>query len=151
MVSNCTVRYATPWYLQLDGKADGMTFSGNYKGKPFLLFNSEQHYYGTSHISNMDATKGYFVAVIKGPGYVDIKWEAKITAGLLMRSLLQDPTDSPSFNIDRDEYPITQDLMPMMEDYLIKKMLNMSQQAIDMVPNKNDNRLANAMPYRQQN
>ena len=148
---NCTVRYLIPNYVTLDGKADGLTFVGSYKGRPFVTFSSDQDYYGKSHIQNMDASKGFIVAVIKGPGYVDVKWKARITSGLLVSAILSDPTDSKRFNIDYDEYPITQDLMPLMEDFLIKKMSAAASAPVDMVPNKNDNRVAQAMPYRQQN
>jgi hypothetical protein len=148
---NCTVRYTIPPYNTLDGKADGFTFVGNYKGKPFVTFNSIQEYSSKSTIPYMDASKGFIVAVIKNAGYVDVKWKARITSGLKVKALLSDPTDSPRFNIDTDNYPVTQDLLPMMEDFLMKKMSQMSGQPIDMVPNKNDNRVAQAMPYRQQN
>lgn len=148
---NCTVRYRVPVYNTLDGKADGLTFVGTYKGKPFVTFNSVQHYHSCSSINHMNASKGFIVAVIKNAGYLDVKWKARITSGLKVKCLLSDPRDSKRFNVDIDEYPVTQDLLPMMEDFLLKKMSDMSGRPIDMVPNKNDNRVAQAMPYRQQN
>ncbi len=147
--NNCITKYYVPSWISLDGKSDGMVFVGNTANKNFRIFNTRAELAVYLNIPKQSPYDGRFVGVLREGGMIELHYSNRIKSGRILM-LYNNPLDCPSYNIDSDPYPVTEDLVIQMEDVLIRKMASMAQQPIDLVPNKNDVRVAQAQPYRQQ-
>jgi hypothetical protein len=148
--NTCITKYACPAWISLDGKTDGMVFAGSTANKPFRIFNSIAE---LSVYVNMPAQSPYtgrFVGVVRTPGHIELHHDGRVTSGRMLM-LYDNPLDCPTYNVEIDQYPVTVDLLNLIDDYLWKKFASLSGQPVDLVSNKNDVRVAQAKPYNQQN
>jgi hypothetical protein len=147
--STCVTKYYVPGWIHLDGKTDGMVFVGNNENRNFRIFNTRSELATYLSLSSQSPYTGRYVGVLRDNGFIEIHYNTRIKAAKILM-LYNDPLECPTFNVEFDPYPATEDLIVVMEDLLIRKLSAMAQQPIDMVPNKNDVRVGQAQPYRQQ-
>jgi len=147
--NNCITKYYVPSWISLDGKTDGMMFVGNAANKGFRIFNTRAELVSYLNIPSQSPYSGRFVGVVREGGMIELHYSNRIKSGRILM-LYNNPLDCPSYNIDSDPYPATEDLLVQMEELLLRKMAAMAQQPIDLVPNKNDIRVGQIQPYRAQ-
>lgn len=147
--SNCVTKYYVPSWISLDGRTDGMVFVGNAANKNFRIFNTRAELAAYLNIPKQSPYTGRFVGVLREGGMIELHYSNKIKSGRILM-LYNNPLDCPSYNIDSDPYPVTEDLVIQIEDVLIKKLMSMAQQPMDIVPTKNDIRVGQIQPYRSQ-
>lgn len=147
--SGCVTKYYVPGWIHLDGKTDGMVFIGNTENRNFRIFNSRAELSCFLSVPSQSPYTGRFVGVLKDNGFIEIHYNTRIKSSKILM-LYNNPLDCPTFSVEFDPYPVTDDLVIIMEDLLIRKLAAAAQQPLDMVPNKNDVKVAQAQPYRQQ-
>lgn len=148
--TQCITKYNVPSWISLDGKSDGMVFIGNLQNRAFRIFNSRGELANYLNIPSQSPYSGRYVGVLRDNGFIELHYSNAIKTGTMLL-LYNNPSDCPTYNIEVDQYPATEELINLIEDIVYKKFLTMAQMPIDMVSNKNDNRVAQLQPIKQQN
>ena len=65
-------------------------------------------------------------------------YDVAVTPDLTISAILDDPEQSPEFNVELDQYPVSMELLPLMQESLWKRMMSQNQQPIDAKNNRND-------------
>ena len=148
--NTCITKYNIPGWISLDGKTDGMLFVGNSDNKQFRIFNSRPEFSSYLNIKSQSPYGGRYIGVVREGNFMELHYKSRIKFGRMLM-IYQSPLDCKTYSIDFDPYPVTEEIVSMMEDLLMRKFISMSQQPIDSVSNKNDSRVAQTQPFRPQN
>lgn len=150
--AKCVTTYNVPAWIGLDGKTDGMTFIGNSENNNFRVINGRAELANYLNIPLQSPYEGRFVAVVREAGFIELHYKNRIkftdtNQGKILM-LYDDPAMCPTYNILQDNYPISTEIMPLMEDLLIKKFFQMAGQPIDKISNSSDYKQAPITPAR---
>jgi len=147
--STCITRYNVPTWIGIDGRTDGMLFVGNSTNRGFRIFNSQSELSLYLNLPLQDPYTGRYVGVVRYADHIELHFSNRVKSGKILM-LYQDPLQCPTFNEDLDQYPVTEELIGMIEDLILRKFMSVAQQPIDRVPNKSDSKVAQSTPYRPQ-
>lgn len=150
--AKCVTTYNVPAWIGLDGKTDGMTFIGNSENNNFRVINGRAELANYLNIPLQSPYEGRFVAVVREAGFIELHYKNRVkftdtNQGKILM-LYDDPAMCPTYNILQDNYPISTEIMPLMEDLLIKKFFQMAGQPIDKISNSSDYKQAPITPAR---
>lgn len=151
---NCVTTYTVPAWIGLDGKTDGMLFVGNSENNNFRIINTRAELATYLNIPLQSPYTGRFVAVVREASFIEFHYKQRIkftdtNQGKILM-LYDDPTMCPTYNILQDNYPITTEIMPLMEDLLMKKFMTMANQPMDTITDSANVKQAPITPVRNQ-
>ncbi len=118
------VRFACPTFIGMDAWTDGCRYVGSNdcsnayaRIKNRSELSTIQNHKIMKSLANVNISALYDASM----GQIQIYFNPEVEE-LLVEGLFSKPTSIPTFNYDFDEYPINEDLIPMLEDQILKNV-----------------------------
>ena len=134
--NNCIVRFKMPRLIQLDGLADGMEYLGSIRDNNTFI-----------QVNNRLAMAGIQKDRILQPGrknYLLLEGRFGEVHGQKVREFMMyicpaDPTDIPTYNVNKDAYPLSEDLVPEMKKIILQQdLIIITKSFADAINNSKD-------------
>jgi hypothetical protein len=132
------VKFAVPSGIPLDIYRDGFIYVGDKNGNiAYRRVNNraELANYNLHRITRISSDRPKF---IYSEGYIEVYGNSMIKE-LRIDGVFANPTELPTYNQDIDNYPLSEDLISQVKDFLLKTALSVEQQKQpDLIPDSKE-------------
>lgn len=136
----CTVKFLCPRPISLDDFTDGHRYIGTIDGvKNFRRIRSRGQLsnYNKHRVMNVNNNRATSVLYDANEGVIEVYGNLELRE-MLVESVFGNPFEIPLYNTLKDNYPMPDNDVPMLEGLLRNPTESMVQKVIDLLPNSND-------------
>jgi len=132
---NCFQRFECPMFLSLDGSTQGLMFVGSQRNNctiPVVRTRAELGIYQNNRVT-ANRMMGLYVYP-----YLDIYQKGIILEQVRVGGVFQYPFQLPTYNKMIDEYPVTTDVLEIMEEIWVSKLKVIMATPLDVLPDSKE-------------
>jgi hypothetical protein len=132
---NCFQRFECPMFLSLDGSTQGLMFVGSQRNNctiPVVRTRAELGIYQNNRVT-ANRMMGLYVYP-----YLDIYQKGIMLEQVRVSGVFQYPFQLPTYNKMIDEYPVTTDVLEIMEEIWVSKLKVIMATPLDVLPDSKE-------------
>jgi len=126
--SNEFVRFVVPRTIPLDVFRDGFVYVGDTTGNVAYRRINNRAELANFNLHRITKIKSDIPKFIYSEGVIEVYGNNAMTKELRIDGIFANPTELPLYNQDIDNYPLSEDLISAVKDFLLKTSLGVEQQ-----------------------